>query len=304
MSPFVAIVNPAAGSGRCRGLAKAALDRLRSQGVVLEACETRGPGDASRLAERAYADGSRQFIAVGGDGTAYEILNGLGAALAPAASGSPNARATLGFLPLGTGNSFMRDFGQADVEQAVTAIVTNRRRACDVLRLETTESVIHSLNLLSFGFVAEICSITNARYKALGTPGYGLGVVTALARLHTIPLRMRLDDGPLWEQDMVFVSVCNSRFTGGSMMMAPYADTSDGQLDVVVCGAMDRRTLLATFPKIFSGRHVYHHAITAARARRIEFFESAPLDLMIDGEVVRAQPTRMDVLTSAIDVLV
>ena len=72
---------------------------------------------------------------------------------------------------------------------------------------------------------------------------------------------MRVDRGELWEQDMVFVSVCNSRYTGGNMLMAPYADTADGELDIVVCGAMDRRTLLATFPKIFSGRHVHHHAV-------------------------------------------
>lgn len=302
MAPFVAIVNPAAGSGRCRGLARSALERLRGQGVVLEACETRGPGDASRLAEQAYRQGTRQLIAVGGDGTAFEILNGLSAALEP--GGDPSDRVSLGFLPLGTGNSFLRDFGAGDVEQALSAIATDRRRACDVLRLETTGDTLYSLNLLSFGFVAEICAITNARFKALGTPGYGLGVVTALAKLRPIPLRMRLDGGALWEQDMVFVSICNSRFTGGSMMMAPYAETNDGQLDVIVCGPMDRRTLLATFPKIFSGRHVHHHQISAARAKTVELFEAAPLDLMIDGEVVRAQPKRLDVLASAIDVLV
>ncbi len=86
--------------------------------------------------------------------------------------------------------------------------------------------------------------------------------------------------------------------------MAPYADTGDGELDIVVCGAMDRRTLLTTFPKIFSGRHVHHHQITSARARSIELFESGPIDVMVDGEVLRRQPTRIDVLPRAIDVLV
>ena len=88
------------------------------------------------------------------------------------------------------------------------------------------------------------------------------------------------------------------------MLMAPYADTGDGELDIVVCGAMDRRTLLTTFPKIFSGRHVHHHAITSARARSIELFEAEPIDLMIDGEVVRRQPTGIAVLPRALDVLV
>jgi diacylglycerol kinase (ATP) len=103
---------------------------------------------------------------------------------------------------------------------------------------------------------------------------------------------------------MVFLSVCNSRFTGGSMMMAPYADTGDGLADLIVCGAMDRLTLLTTFPKIFRGHHVYHHQISASRARSIEFFESAPIDLMIDGEVLNHTPKRIDVRPAALDVFV
>jgi YegS/Rv2252/BmrU family lipid kinase len=298
---FVAIVNPAAGNGRCGKLAPAALERLRARGLTFEVFETAAPGDASRFARRAYEQGKTRFVAVGGDGTAFEIVNGLTPALAQNGHGP---RLQLGFLPLGTGNSFLRDFGNGHLQHATEALVANRRRTCDVLRLAHTEGVTHSLNLVSFGFVADICSITNAKFKALGAGGYGLGVLSALATLHSRPLRMRVDRGELWEQDVVFVSVCNSRYTGGRMLMAPYADTSDGQLDIVVCGAMDRRTLLTTFPKIFSGRHVFHRLITSARARSIELFETAPIDLMIDGEVLRRQPTRIDVLPHALDVLV
>lgn len=294
-------MNPAAGNGRCGKLARAALERVRARGIAFEVFETTGPGDASRFAKHAHEQGKAHFLAVGGDGTAFEIVNGLSGALA---QNGHTQRLTLGFLPLGTGNSFLRDFGSADVEHATEALVANRRRTCDVLRLVHTEGVTHSLNLLSIGFVADICSITNARFKALGAGGYGLGVLTALAHLHTRPLRMRVDRGEVWEQDMVFISVCNSRYTGGRMMMAPYADTGDGQLDIVVCGAMNRRTLLSTFPKIFSGRHVHHRAIISARARSIELFEPEPIDLMIDGEVLRRQPTRIEVLPRALDVLV
>lgn len=294
-------MNPAAGSGRCGKLAPSALEGVRSRGVAVEVLETQKPGDASQLAKQAYERGATRFLAVGGDGTAFEILNGLSGALE---QNGHAKRLQLGFLPLGTGNSFLRDFGSGDVEHAIEALVAKRSRTCDVLRLTHTEGVIHSLNLLSFGFVADICSITNARFKALGAGGYGLGVVTALANLHARPLRMRVDRGELWEQDMVFVSVCNSRYTGGSMMMAPYADTGDGELDIVVCGPMSRGTLLTTFPKIFSGRHVHHPMITSARAKSIELFEVEPVDLMIDGEVVRRQPTRIEVLPRALDVLV
>jgi diacylglycerol kinase (ATP) len=107
--PYLAIVNPAAGGGRSRKLLAPALERLRSQGVAIETAETNGPGDATRIARERYASGQRKFIAVGGDGTSYEIVNGL---FPQAIAGE---RTTLGFLPLGTGNSFLRDFTERGV---------------------------------------------------------------------------------------------------------------------------------------------------------------------------------------------
>jgi diacylglycerol kinase (ATP) len=297
----LAIVNPAAGNGRCGQLAAAALDELRKRGVALEVLETRAAGDATRMARAAAAEGRRRFIAVGGDGTAFEILNGLTEHLGAT---DPAQRIGLGFLPLGTGNSFLRDFGAGDADQAITALAHARSRGCDVLRLEHDTGVLHYMNLLSLGFVAEICTVANRRFKRIGSAGYGLGVLAALATLRSRPTRLRVDDGQVWEQAMVFLSVCNSRFTGGKMMMAPYANTSDGQADVIVCGAMSRLTLLSTFPKIFRGHHVYHHQISASRARSIEFFEDQPIDLMIDGEVMRHLPKRLDVRPTALDVFV
>lgn len=298
---FAAIINPAAGGGRCGQRAPSALDRLRASGIQVEPHYTQAPGDATRIVSELSRKGQRHFIAVGGDGTSYEILNGLGARLG---SHDPNERASLGFLPLGTGNSFLRDFGPGNAETAIEALVQRRTRPCDVMRLEHDAGELHYLNLLSLGFVAEICTLTNRHFKAFGAAGYGLGVVVALAKLGSRMVRMRLDGETPWEQAMVFVSVCNSRFTGGSMMMAPFADTADGLLDVIVCGAMDRFTLLRTFPKIFRGQHVHHHAIRASRARSLEFFENSPIDLMIDGEVVRHAPKRISVRPSALDVFV
>ena len=121
---MLAIVNPTAGGGRCgRGV-----DRLLARlapSVDVEKTETRGPGHATELAREAYRVGTRSFLAVGGDGTAFEVVNGL----MPAED-----RVALGFLPLGTGNSFLRDFTGDGVDYSIQAIVEGRRRACDVIR--------------------------------------------------------------------------------------------------------------------------------------------------------------------------
>jgi diacylglycerol kinase (ATP) len=299
--PFIAIINPSAGGGRCGQQAPRTLQELSKHGLRVEAHYTRQPGDATRIARELAERGHRRFIAVGGDGTSYEILNGVSEWLEPS---DEKERIFLGFLPLGTGNSFLRDFGAGDTAAAISALAQERSRPCDVLRLEHDTGALHYLNLLSLGFVTEICALANRHFKGLGTSGYGLGVIVALARLASRPVRMLVNGDTIWEQSMVFVSVCNSRFTGGSMMMAPYADTSDGLADVVVCGEMDRLTLIRTFPKIFRGLHVHHRAIRASRARTLEFFESEPIDIMVDGELVRHRPKRIDVRPSALHVFV
>jgi YegS/Rv2252/BmrU family lipid kinase len=294
-------VNPAAGGGRCGQLADKALAELRASGMNIEQVHTASPGDGQRLARDAYRAGIRQFIAVGGDGTGYELVNGL---LPEALAAAPADRPCLGFLPLGTGNSFLRDFGTGNLAQASAALVQGRRRPCDVVRLQHDQGALYFINLLSLGFVANVCTTANQRWKRLGAAGYGVAVVFETLGLAPRRIRMRVDGGPCWEQDITFVSFCNSRFTGGTMMMAPFADTADGQLDVIVAGAMQRLALLRAFPRIFAGTHVHLPELTCSRARRVEFDVPEPLDLMIDGEVERHRPLALEALPQALFVSV
>jgi YegS/Rv2252/BmrU family lipid kinase len=299
---WLAIVNPAAGGGRCGARATQALERLRASGLEVQERRTHAPGEASRIARDAYATGVRAFIAVGGDGTAYELVNGL---LPEALTTSAAERPCVGFLPLGTGNSFLRDFGQGGTEAAIEALVRGRRRSCDVLRLEHQRGALHAINLLSAGFVADVATVANRRFKRLGAVGYAVAVLSETAGLRPSALRIRLDDSEEWlEQPTTFVSFCNSRYTAGSMMMAPEADTADGQLDVIIGKAMGRMQLLAAFPRIFSGTHITRPVIECRRARSVEFAASGEIDFMIDGEVERHWPRRLQVLAGAIDVSV
>jgi len=297
----LAIVNPAAGGGACRALAPAALDRLRAAGLTVDVVHTSAAGDAVRLAREAYANGSRGFVAVGGDGTGYEVVNGL---MPEALSAPADDRPWLGFMPLGTGNSFLKDFGRGDLEHGLTALLDGRKRCCDVVRLRHEGGVLHYINLLSIGFVADVATLANRRFKALGTAGYGAAVVLETASLSARTLPMNLDGAEPWAVPVTFASFCNSRFTGGHMMMAPFADTTDGRLDVIVARRMGRLQLLAAFPKIFSGRHVHLPSIACSRASRVSFEVPDAIDLMIDGEVERHRPMELEVLKGAIDVCV
>jgi diacylglycerol kinase (ATP) len=296
---FLAIVNPAAGGGRCGKLAKNALEKLRAAGLQLEVANTSKPGEATALARDAYAAGRRKFLAVGGDGTTHEIVNGL----FPAAL--TGGRPTLGFLPLGTGNSFLRDFSDRGAEHAVEAIIAGRRRACDVLRLTHASGELYFTNLLSMGFTADAAVAANRRFKRLGELGYILAVLVCLARLDRRAFPLRVDDDPEFDRRRcLFLTFNNSKFTGGKMMIAPKACTSDGLIECVRWGPIGRLGLLRNFPTLFDGTHLAHPLASRRAASRIEFALDAPVDVMVDGEVFTLDCRRIDVLPGALDVMV
>ncbi len=296
---FFTIVNPAAGGGRCGKLAGSAMARLREQGVRLDVIASTAPGQAVSLAREAYEQGYRRFIAVGGDGTAHEILNGV----FPQAL--ERGRISLGFLPLGTGNSFLRDFGDQGAETAAQALVAGRTRAADLLRLTHAAGELYSLNLLSMGFTADVAALTNRRFKGLGEFGYLLGVITSLVRLRRPPFPLRLDEESTWDRGRyLFLSFSNSKFTGGKMKIAPHADPSDGLIEVVRWGPIGRIGLLRTLPRLYDGSHIEHPLASRCAARHVEFDLAAPVDVMIDGEVANLQVRSLDILPGALDVYV
>ncbi len=292
------VLNPAAGGGRCGKLAPGALSRLRQGGLDFEVVESRQPGHAVDIARSAYAAGTRHFVAMGGDGTACEIVNGL----FPAAE---HEKATLAFQPLGTGNSFLRDFSSDGLHHATQALLEGRRRPCDVLRLTHRDGVLYSINLLSIGFSADVAALTNRRFKRFGHLGYLLGVLVCLARLRRRAFPLQVDgEADIDRRRHLFLTFNNSKFTGGTMMIAPQADTSDGLVEYVRWGPIGRLGLLRNLNRLYDGTHVNHPLAGRRGARRIDFHLEGPVDVMVDGEVMTLQPVTLEVLPSALDVMV
>ncbi|MBI4480878.1 MAG: YegS/Rv2252/BmrU family lipid kinase [Acidobacteria bacterium] len=299
MDTFLAVVNPAAGAGRCGKLAPAALEDLRRVGIKIETAESRAPGDATRLVREAYQAGYRKFLAVGGDGTSFEIVNGL----FPAAAAEE--RPTLALLPLGTGNSFLRDFTDRGVEYARRALLTGQKRLCDVIRLQHRDGVLHYMNLLSVGFTADVATITNRRFKSLGELGYLLGVLVCLVRLDRRAFPLRADqDQEMDRRPCLFLTFNNSQFTGGKMRIAPQAHCSDGLIEFVRWGPIGRLGLISNLHRLYDGSHVNHPLASRRAVKRIEFDLSGPVDIMVDGEVQRAHCQLLEVLPAALHVMV
>ena len=299
---FFALVNPAAGGGRCGKLAGPALDELRKAGIEIEAVETRASGDGVSQVKKAWAQGFRHFLAVGGDGTSYEIVNGL---FSDAAAEAGRAtRPTLAFLPLGTGNSFLREFTDRGAEYARAALLEGRSRPCDVLRLTHREGVLHYINLLSIGFAADVAAVTNRRLKPLGPLAYWAGILICVARLDRRVFPLRVDGAS--EADLrrcLFLSFNNSKFTGGKMMIAPDARTDDGLVEFVRWGPIGRLALLRNLHTLYDGTHLKHPLAERSGVRRIDFALDAPVDVMVDGESLTLHCQALEVLPGALDVV-
>jgi len=295
---FLAIVNPAAGGGRSRNLLQPALERLRARNVRVEIKETSGPGQASEIAREAYRRGQRKFIAVGGDGTAYEIVNGL----FPEAA--DNEHPTLGFLPLGTGNSFLRDFSDRGVEHAMEALLEGRSKPCDVLRLTHDAGTIFYINLLSVGFSADVATLRARRFSRWGEIGYQTAIVLTLARFRRRPFPLRVNgSSEIDRRRCLFLTFSNSKFTGGTMMIAPQADVNDGLIEYVRWGPIGRVGLIRNLPTLYDGTHVNHPLAERQAVERVDFELDGPVDVMVDGEVITLRCQTLDVLHSAINVV-
>jgi diacylglycerol kinase (ATP) len=299
---YLAILNPAAGGGRSGKLLGPALERLRASGIEVEVASTQAPGDATKIVADAYARGTRNFIAIGGDGTAFEVVNGL---YPQALDGDCP---TLGFLPLGTGNSFLREFNDKVVEYAIESLLASRTRSCDVLRLRHRNGVLYYINLLSMGFSADVATLRARRFSAWGEFGYIASIFLTLARFNRRPFPSRTEgkgdrDAEFDQRRCLFVTFNNSKFTGGTMMIAPQAEINDGLIEYVRWGPIGRLGLIRNLPTLYDGTHIQHPLAEHKAVRRVEFDLDAPVDVMIDGEVLTLHCEELDVLPGALNVV-
>src|SRR5882672_2602474 len=249
---FLAIVNPAAGGGKSAKLAGAALKQLHENGVAVDVIATTGRGHAVELAAEAYSQGYRRFLAVGGDGTAHEILNGLfGRAKA-------KERVALGFLPLGTGNSFLRDFAKDGADAALRALLERRTRRVDLIRLTHSTGELYSLNILSLGFTADVGALTNRYFKALGPLGYLLGVFIRVAQLRRRSFTLRCDDDTEWDnRRSLFLTFNNSKYTAANFLTAPDPAPTNEYINFARGGPLAPLVLPRPPPLLYDATHFH-----------------------------------------------
>jgi diacylglycerol kinase (ATP) len=286
------IVNPNAGKKRGALAAEQAASLLRAAGKEVEMVLTEEAGHAVTLAAQIDSSEVEGVIAVGGDGTLFEVINGL-------FQREESVVLPVGQIPVGTGNSFIKDLGIESIEDAVEKILNENLRRVDLGKFSCSDGTYYFVNILGAGFVSNVASRAT-KYKKLGAFSYVLGVLGELAALKASPLRIDID-GETYEREAIFVEICNSRLTGGNMIMSPDSILDDGLLDVVIVSKVTRRKLLRLFPTLFKGTHVHNESVEVVRGKHITVESTELLGLNIDGETFGKTPMEINVVPGAIE---
>lgn len=294
------VVNPAAGHGRGKKVFERLEPRLRAAFPGLDVRFSEYAGHAVEIGREVAGAGFDRLLCLGGDGTPYELINGL------YAGGPPAHLPEIGQIPAGTGNSFLRDFDITTPDQALEAILAGRRRKVDLVEFSYREDLSggpilrrYSLNIIGVGLIADILQLTNERLKFMGAAGYSLAVLVRLIRGMSNRLTIEADGRTLEVANSALV-VSNSKYTGGKMKIAPPADTSDGRADVILFNGVNRREIVSIFAGVFSGKHLAHPKVETIQAASIAVESDPPLRLMADGELIGWTPLRLKVLPSEI----
>jgi len=300
-SQIAVIVNPAAHKGGAARRWAAIGTELAARLGPFEPRFTTAPGHATALARAALADGMRRIVAVGGDGTANEVLNGM-----LDAAGRPTAPdAVLCPIPAGTANELCRALGHlAHPTRAYAAAASGASRAIDLLRVRCTGLDGRPVDrfgylVVSLGAAATISHRTSrSRWaKKLGGIAYLLMTPPVTLGYRNRDIAITVDGVARGTRPIFTAMVANTENGGGGMRLMPGAKFDDGVLDLIEMGDIGPLAMLATvLPKVYSGGHVHHPKVRVSRGTSFRFESAVDTLVDLDGETVGSLPLDVSVM--------
>lgn len=268
---------------------------------------TSKPGDASRLASEAAAAGHEMIVAIGGDGTLSEIVDGL----FDRESRPLREGIVVGTIARGTGKDFVRTAGvPTGLEQAARAMGGRNTRPWDVGKLtisrgEAPPLVRHYVNEADFGIGGEVARRVNGDSKVLGGfMSFLWATLRALATFRGCTVRLTADGEDLGERLLYSGVAAIGRYCGGGMMLAPKAEPDDGKLDLTLIPKLTLLQALANLRRIYDGSLLEYPTVVHRRCRVIEMQSATEVNLGIDGESLRCTAARFEILPHALRVKV
>ena len=295
------LVNPASDNGATGKRWPELERRAAGLGLTGRTAVSEAPGHLTTLAAEAVEAGESLLIVVGGDGTVYEVVNGVLEAGASAVE--------LAILPHGTGRDFARSLGLPKrFDEAVEVARSGRARTIDAGRARFTRdgeaSTAWFANFAGAGISGAIARRANDSSKVLGgRVSFLVSTVLVFAGWKSAAVEAAVDgarrSGPMFE-----IVAMNGPYAAGGMRIAPDATPDDGCLDCVFFGDVTKLDFVTTFPKIYSGRHLSHPKIELVRGQRVTIDADPPLPVVLDGEQPGTTPAEFELVPRALRVRV
>lgn len=296
------IFNPAAAGGKAGENKEIILSEfIRQYGDNFEFSETLSENDAERIAGEAVESGYEVIIAVGGDGTVNQVVNGM-----LKSSGHGSIKTRLGIISFGTGQGFSQSLGlPEDLASQIKVIKNDVSRSVDIGRIGfgSNHSVKYFINELQFGIGGKLTeSISPLTKKMLGRFAFGFEAVKTLLNYKASEIRIDLEEISKTE-NVIGVIISNGAYTGGGMMLTPDALLNDGLFDVLIIEDMPLKDRLNSFSKIYSGRHIGLPGFKLFRTRELRFSYTNGMLAEADGELIRNKCFSSEVIPSALRVI-
>ncbi len=295
------IINPVAGAGSTGKKWESIRELLTRSGLSFDYGHTDSGGHAAALACEAALSGYRLVVAVGGDGTTNEVVNGLMEA------GVPDV--ALGIISTGCGSDFVRSLGiPRDYRQACLRLANLHTVRIDVGHIEYQSHGVPAkrffINAAGLGLDGEVVEtvLRNPRF-CRGTVPYVLGMLRALAAFHNKDVALHID-GRSEDIRVCSVVIANGAYFGSGMKVAPEADVGDGHLEVILVGDIGKLELLRAFPRIYKGTHVTHPKVQTQTASEIRIESRERVLIQADGELLGEVPAILRILPSSLTVAV
>lgn len=305
------VVNPNSANGatrrRFRKLQSVVLDTFKKVKIDF----TRAPGHATDLVREALIQGFERIVAVGGDGTNNEVVNGFYDGMNPI---NPNAQ--LGLLSSGTGGDLRRFLGTGKLSQdGLIALSTSDAKPID---LGMASFIDHQgerirrlfINVTSFGLSGRVVRKVNCSTKLLGGRlSFVLGSLKALIGYHSqqVHLRVLTNDHALkLDESMSITNVvlANGQYFGGGMWVAPTAKLDDGLFDLIIIGSMKKPKLMLKIPTIYKGKHIFLPEVRCFKGTHIEAESKEQVLIDMDGEQVGRLPMMLDILPRSLQLII
>ena len=314
---WLAVVNVFAASKKAGSVWKMAAACLEEAGVSYKAEFTGGKYNAAELSRKAAERGYRKFIAVGGDGTIHDVLNGI----AEYALNDSEVRLsdfTLSVIPVGSGNDWVKSVGvSTDIKQAVAYIAAGETGVQDVVKVSVLDSsdlsaeplsVSYMSNVGGVGLDARVCEIVN-RKKEQGKRGKKLYVSALLYCIrHRVPIRAKAvcDGRQVFSGRYLSMAFGIGKYSGGGMRQTPAALIDDGLLDITIIPDIPIWTIAKEAYKLFTGNFLTIKEVIPATCREVYILPESEADAEpaeVDGEVVGRAPVKMEVLQQQINII-